>query len=185
MLPMASWGMTSTLLNLDFCALWNGALSFDQFVAEATTAQSLWRGVYRQARIPEWAATRAAAAAPLRLLVLAEDWCNDAVSTIPILARLADEVPGIELRILRRDAHPEVMERYLSDGARAIPIVIVLDLSCNELGHWGSRPAALEEWVGAHRALDKPTRNLEIRKWYARDRGASVLREVLDAGNGE
>jgi len=174
--------MSASLVQLDFCALWTTALSFDQFVVEASTAQSLWQGVHRQARIPEWAARQAAGMAPLRLLVLAEDWCNDAVSSIPVLARLAEEVPGIELRILRRDAHPEVMDHYLTDGARAIPIVILLDTECGELGHWGSRPAALQQWVAAHPDLDKPTRNLEIRKWYARDRGASVLREVLEAG---
>lgn len=176
--------MTTTLQAPDLCTSWDEGLSFGQFVAEATTASDLWAGVYRQARIPEWARDRAAAAAPLKLLVLAEDWCNDAVSTVPVLARLAAEVPGVELRILRRDEHPELMDQYLSGGARAIPIVILLDSACQEIGHWGSRPAALQEWVMAHRELDKPARNLEVRKWYARDRGESVLREVLELSGG-
>jgi len=176
--------MTTTLLAPDLCTLWDEGLSFGQFVAEATTAQDLWAGVYRQARIPAWARERAAGAAPLRLLVLAEDWCNDAVSTVPVLARLAAEVPGVDLRILRRDEHPALMDQYLSAGARAIPIVLLLDTACQEIGHWGSRPAALQEWVAAHPELDKRARNLEIRKWYARDRGESVLREVLELSGG-
>jgi len=177
--------MSTALAPLDFCSLWDTAISFNQFVDEATTAQELWRGVYRQARVPDWARREAAALAPLQLLVLAEDWCNDAVSTIPVLARLADAVPGVDLRILRRDEHPAVMDEYLSDGARAIPIVIALDTECGELGHWGSRPSALEAWVQAHRELPKPDRNREIRRWYARDQGNSTLREVLATAAGE
>lgn len=173
----------ATLTRLDFCALWQEGLSFDAFVAQASSNQDLWRGIHRQARLPEWALAAARAQAPRRWLVLAEDWCNDAVSVVPVLAALADAVDGIDLRILRRDEHPEVMDAYLSEGgARAIPIVIVLDEGCEELGHWGSRPAPLAAWVAAHAHLDKPARNLEARRWYARDRGHTTLREVLAIG---
>lgn len=175
--------MTTTLKALDFCALWEQALPFNQFVDEAAVNQELWRGIHRQARLPEWAIAEATRQAPRRWLVLAEDWCNDAVSVVPVLARLADEVDGVALRILRRDEHPAVMDEYLGeDGARAIPIVIVLNPLCEELGHWGSRPGVLQQWVMAHRDMDKPARNLEIRKWYARDRGETTLREVLGVG---
>lgn len=175
--------MTSaTLPLLDFCALWNEALPFATFVERAETKQAFWHGIYRQARLPSWAVAEARAQAPRRWLVLAEDWCNDAVSVIPILARLADEAPGVELRILRRDEHPEVMDQYLTDGARAIPIVIVLNEECEELGHWGSRPAPLQAWFEAHRDMEKAARTLEVRKWYARDQGHTTMREVLGVG---
>lgn len=172
-----------TLSRLDFCTLWEQALPFNRFVNDAAVNQDLWRGIHRQARPPVWAIAEATRQAPRRWLVIAEDWCNDAVSVVPVLARLADEVEGIDLRVLRRDEHPEVMDEYLgADGARAIPIVIVLDERCEELGHWGSRPGILQQWVMANRELDKPARNLEIRKWYARDRGETTLREVLEVG---
>lgn len=176
---------TATLSRLDFCALWNEALPFEDFVDQATVNQELWRGIHRQAQLPGWALEAARAQAPRRWLVIAEDWCNDAVSVVPVLARLAEAVDGIDLRILRRDEHPEVMDEYLSEGgARAIPIVIVLDDACEELGHWGSRPGPLAEWVAANRHLEKPARNLEVRRWYARDRGETTLREVLAVGRG-
>jgi hypothetical protein len=119
-------------------------------------------------------------ATPRKLLVLAEDWCGDASNTIPILARLVEEVPGLELRVLRRDEHPEVMDLYLTDGARAIPIVIALDSEYREVGHWGPRPAELQAWVMANREMiPKSDIYPLVRKWYARDRGESTLREVL------
>ena len=117
-----------------------------------------------------------------KLLVIAEDWCGDASSTIPVLARLVDAVPGLELRIVLRDEHPELMDRYLTNGSRSIPIVIALDEQFNELGHWGPRPRELQAWVMANR-LTVPKAELypQVRQWYARDRGETTLREVLDA----
>src|SRR5439155_1096326 len=88
---------------------------------------ALWTGVYHLARIPDWALARACEVGlPFRLLVLAEDWCGDASNTIPYVAKLGEQARCLEMRILRRDEHPAVMDRYLSGAARAIPIVIVL-----------------------------------------------------------
>ena len=83
--------------------------------------------------------------------MIAEDWCGDASSTVPVLAKLADAVPGLELRVILRDQHPEVMDRYLTNGSRSIPIVIALDEQFRELGHWGPRPRELQAWVMANR----------------------------------
>jgi hypothetical protein len=72
------------------------------------------------------------------------------------------------------------MDRYLTEGTRSIPLVILLDRDFNELGHWGPRPAALQGWVRANlKTMPKEERIREQRRWYARDRGESVLREVL------
>jgi hypothetical protein len=119
------------------------------------------------------------------LLVLAEDWCGDASNTIPVLAKVAERVPGLELRVLRRDEHSEVMDRYLTNGARSIPVVIALDTDFAELGHWGPRPAELQTWVMANKgSVPKAELYPQIRKWYARDRGDSTLREVLAVATG-
>lgn len=164
----------------DFEALWARAQTFDEFVASSPDHGELWAGVHRLARIPEWAEAAALASPPRRLLVLAEDWCNDGFSSIPVLARWAALSGALELRILRRDEHPEVMDRYLTDGTRSIPVVIILDEEFRELGHWGPRPRALQEWVLANRAsIPKDELRPQIRRWYARDRGESMLREVV------
>jgi hypothetical protein len=164
-----------------FASLWDSALSFERFVQESTEHCDLWTGVYRTARIPDWAQAAAAKlAGKFRLVVIAEDWCGDASSTIPIVARFAEAV-GIELRILRRDEHPEVMEAYLTNGARAIPVVVVLTEAMDEIGHWGSRPAELQAFVTGERALGRKSSAYfpDVRRWYAQDKGESTLREIL------
>jgi hypothetical protein len=166
----------------DFRSLWDQAQPFDAYVAASTQHRGLWEGLYRTARLPEWAVGALPAGALRRLLVLAEDWCGDASNTVPVLARLADAVPGLDLRVLRRDEHPEVMDRYLTNGSRSIPIVIALDEDFTELGHWGPRPAELQSWVLANRlTLPKTELYPLVRRWYARDHGESTLREVLAA----
>jgi hypothetical protein len=164
----------------DFKALWDLAMPFEGFVAASEQHKGLWEGIYRIVRVPDWAFQAVPLGTRLRLLVIAEDWCGDASSTVPMLARFADAAPGLELRVLRRDEHTELMDRYLTNGSRSIPIVIALDESYRELGHWGPRPSVLQAWVMENRpVVPKAELYPQIRKWYARDRGETTLREVL------
>lgn len=167
---------------LDFKGLWESALGFDAFLALSDKHRGLWDGIHRLARIPGWAIAAVPPGATLHLLVLTEDWCGDAVNTIPVLARFAEVTAGVELRIIRRDEHPEVMDRYLTNGARSIPIVVALDAAYRELGSWGPRPRDLQAWVMANRhTIPKTELYPQVRRWYARDRGETTLHEVLEA----
>ena len=166
--------------NVDFRSIWAQALTFEQFLVQSKEEhRSLWDGIYRHLRLPDWAA-EAAGGKARKLLVITEDWCMDASSTIPALVRLAEGVKGVELRIILRDQNLDVMQHYLTGTAKAIPIVIVLDQEFKELGHWGPRPLALQAWFQENRGvLSKEELVRERRRWYARDRGETTLREVL------
>ncbi len=168
---------------MDFPALWNAALPFAGFIASSELKhRGLWEGLYKLAKVPDWALATANGR-HVRLLAIAEDWCGDASNTLPVLARLAERAPGLELRLIKRDQHPELMDRYLTNGSRSIPIVIALDDQFREIGHWGPRPSALQRWVMNELRQGRPKTEIypDIRKWYARDRGETTLREVLEA----
>lgn len=116
-----------------------------------------------------------------RLLVLADDWCEDAVNTLPGIARLAEAAPNLELRVLGREEIPEIMDRHLTGTSRSIPVVILLDEQGEERGWWGPRPRSLQAWfeeVG--RPMDKADRYRELRRWYARDRGKTTAGEIAE-----
>lgn len=168
---------------LDFEEIWTRALTVREFLEKAKEPyRSLWEGIYRNARAPEWSATAVPAGTTLRMIMLAEDWCMDTNNTAPFLARFAEAVPGVSLRFLLRDENPEVMDRYLYNGSRSIPVVIILDEGCRELGHWGPRPAELQAWVKENKdTVTKEERLLHTRKWYARDKGETTIREVLQS----
>lgn len=165
-----------------FSALWETATPWTSFLRAEMEQYELWREVYDHVLIPGWALESFLRSPVRRVLVLAEDWCSDAANTVPVVARLAELVAGMELRILERDRYPEIMDRYLTDGTRSIPIVISCTAEFHELGHWGPRPAALQEWVLAKRKL-MPTaqRYAYAWKWYAKDRGETTLQELLTA----
>jgi hypothetical protein len=168
---------------LDFRKLWDQGLTFEKFVASCKAEHcGLWQGIYNLARVPEWARSAVPQGASRKLLAIAEDWCGDASNTVPIIAKFAEAVPGLELRVIQRDTYPEVMDQYLTNGSRSIPIVVALDQDFEEVGHWGPRPSELQAWVMANKAI-MPKAELypQVRKWYARDRGETTLREVLEA----
>jgi thioredoxin family protein len=71
----------------------------------------------------------------IKILVITEDWCPDSLRTIPVLARLVDGLPQVEMRVFLRDDNPDVMDQYLKRGQfRAIPVFAVFDEEMNELG---------------------------------------------------
>ncbi len=72
------------------------------------------------------------------------------------------------------------MNRYLTDGARSIPIVVVLDESGDDVAWWGPRPEELQAYFTAQRgSLEKGELYRDLRSWYVRDRGRTTLTEVL------
>ncbi len=161
---------------------WQGALPFEDFLPTARSHTELWNEVYRRARIPDDLLQRAAALRQhWHLLVLSEDWCGDAVNTVPIVARLAELSGTMELRILARDQNPDLMDTHLTGTSRSIPVVMALGSDFVEHGWWGPRPAELQAWfVAVGRGMEKSERYREIRGWYARDRGVSTVREVVE-----
>jgi hypothetical protein len=167
---------------LDFERWWQEAVPYERFATEVQDLRGLWEGIYRKARIPDWALETARTRGKgSRFLVINEDWCWDGANAVPYVAKLADAAGEMEVRIIGRDEHPELMDRYLTGGARSIPIVIVLDAGFRELGHWGPRPRELQAWAKANKGkVDKKEFYAEMRRWHVEDRGESVLREVLE-----
>jgi hypothetical protein len=156
--------------------------TFPEFLAHAVANADLWRGVYARAHVQDEAVARATTlGGPWHLLVLVEDWCGDAVNTLPVIARLAERVPGFDLRTLARDKNLDLMDAHLTNGAsRSIPVVMILDATYRERAWWGPRPAALQAFVmGEGRGMTKEDRYREVRRWYARDHGATTVDEIL------
>ena len=158
------------------------APEFSQYAAAAQKNADLWQGIYRTAQIPGDLLERASQlSASWHLLVLSEDWCGDAVNTIPMLAKFVEQVPSLDLRLLPRDQNLDLMDVHLSHGTRSIPVVIALDEEFSERGWWGPRPSSLQRWVRTEGLLlPKEDRYRRTRTWYARDRGRTTIEEVLE-----
>lgn len=162
---------------------YEAAMRLEEFIEAAEKNQEMWRSMYRRAEVPEEIVERLKKLpSPRYLLVLLEDWCGDAFNTVPAVARLAEAVPQLDLRVLRRDENLDLMDQHLTGTSRAIPVVIVLDETFEEIGWWGSRPKELQAWFLSEeaQAMPKEDRYREMRKWYARDRARSALTEIAE-----
>lgn len=120
-------------------------------------------------------------ALPQLWLALTEPWCGDSAQLLPCIAKLAALNPLIDLRILRRDENPDIMDQHLTDGKRGIPKLIAFDPRGNELFEWGPRPIAAAELFANERARGLPKDEIlrRLHQWYGADRGRSLEAELL------
>lgn len=155
--------------------------TFAQFMAKEFTNKLFWEQVFKRATVGGDVLRRASElGGSWHLLALNEDWCGDSVNILPYVAKLADAVPGFDLRIVRRDENLDIMDAHLTGTSRSIPIIILLDENFSECGWWGPRPSALQKWViDEGLKLPKDERYKQARAWYARDRGASTMNEIV------
>jgi len=169
---------------------WAAALPWAEYFATVEDKRDIWESNARRALVDEYAEARLSnLPGPRRILVLTEDWCGDAARTVPAIAKALDAAPLVEHRYLNSDTHPETIDRYLTHGGRAIPMVVAQDGEGNALGIWGPRPAALQALMRAQqRDLGPPAKGdpdamgkwyAPIMAWYARDKGRTTIEELL------
>lgn len=113
--------------------------------------------------------------------VITEGWCGDSAQVVPFLNKMAELSPNLDLKMILRDEHPEIMDQFLTNGSRSIPKLVALDSETLEvLGTWGPRPQEIQKIYMAERANleienDKATQNLHL--WYAKNKGKAIQSE--------
>lgn len=124
-------------------------------------------------------------ATPQVWLVITEMWCGDSAQNLPVLSALASIAPAIQVRIVRRDTHLALIDRYLTNGTRSIPKLIAFEaVPGMELFAWGPRPRTAQALVDGnklrpeHERLGKDELAAELHRWYNTNGGAEVQGEV-------
>ncbi len=120
---------------------------------------------------------------PLFWLTLTEGWCGDAAQNVPAIEKMAAENPLIQTRYLLRDNNLELMDEYLTNGGRAIPIVIWIDGETFEpIGRWGSRPKAIQEYFLELKAsgMEKAAILEEIQRRYNSDKELAIQADFAE-----
>lgn len=113
--------------------------------------------------------------------LITEAWCGDSAQNLPVIAAVA-AAAGIELRIVLRDENPRVIEQYLTNGTKSIPVLVVFDARSEQLFRWGPRPAAAQElmanWKAEPNGRDFEAFELEMHQWYTKNKGRDVQDEL-------
>ncbi|HSM07192.1 MAG TPA: thioredoxin family protein [Longimicrobiales bacterium] len=164
--------------------LWAQGVPFSTFLAEADRRVETWEGNWDRGREISAETLAAGRAIPgsWRLLVVAEDYCGDSANTVPYVARLAEALDNLEVRIVDSSEGRGVMEAYRTpDGRGATPTMVLLDASGAEAGCLVEQPQPLQQWwLGDARDVDEDERFERKYAWYDEDAGASTTAEVVE-----
>lgn len=118
-----------------------------------------------------------------KFVLLNEPWCSDGSFSQPVIQKIAEASDGaIELKILLRDKHPEVMDRFLTNGGKSIPKLVILNQANEVMGTWGPRPNELQTQV--IEMANNPDATLEDKikltnRWYNKDKGNALQMELI------
>ena len=115
-------------------------------------------------------------------ILISEDWCGDSAQNVPYIAKIADYSSKINLRIVPRDHNLDLMDKYLTNGARSIPKLIAFDEQGDELFQWGARPKEAQDLVTKLKNEGKnKTEFLEaLHLWYGKNRGKNLESEFVE-----
>lgn len=117
-------------------------------------------------------------------LVITESWCGDAAHIVPVLNKVAELNPNINLRIVIRDNNPELMDLFLTDGNKAVPKLIMIDNESEEvLDTYGPRPSEATGYVKRFKAANgalTPEFKEDLQHWYNNDKGMTVVEDITE-----
>lgn len=116
-------------------------------------------------------------------LVLTESWCGDAAQTMPIMQKIAEENSNIDLKVILRDEHLDLMQHFMYNNTLSIPKLIAIHADTQEIiGDWGPRPQKLTKIVETYKNENgslTPEFKEEIQVWYTKDKGQSTITDLV------
>ncbi|MDX1904486.1 MAG: thioredoxin family protein [Thermonemataceae bacterium] len=121
---------------------------------------------------------------PLVWLVLSEAWCGDAAQNLPLLNKMTEEnAENISLKIILRDENLAIMDKYLTNGGRSIPKLIILKKdTLEEIATWGPRPEPIQKLMQALKTegiKDYKIIAEKVQRAYNEDKNNSIQAEFL------
>lgn len=151
------------------------AKTYDEYIASNAHNREKFQDNLEKTVVPEDLAERYRALVarpdgPAKVLVIGEDWCPDVFRGMPVMARIA-EAAGMEMRVLERDQHMDVMQHYKAEGEfDSIPVFIFLTRDGRYLTHWIERPKqANAEMREAMSPIFGPSGTRQLTERYGRE----------------
>ncbi|MGK0390473.1 MAG: hypothetical protein ACI94Y_003226 [Maribacter sp.] len=117
---------------------------------------------------------------PMNWVLITEPWCGDAAHSHSFIKKTAELNPNISLTIQNRDTDSEI-DNYLTNGGKAIPILIARDTDGNDLFVWGPRPKEAQDIVMRQKndaTMTMDDKKIELQKWYNKDKGTMIQNEL-------
>jgi len=117
-------------------------------------------------------------------LVITEGWCGDAAQILPVINKIVIAAPDkFDLKLVLRDQNLSLIDNYLTNGGRAIPVLLVLNEDKKViLPKWGPRPALLQGLLAAWKKenTDPILIAEKLHGWYAKDKTQTTQLELIE-----
>ena len=117
-----------------------------------------------------------------KILVISEGWCGDAAMILPVVDGFFKEKN--EVRIIYRDQNLELMEKYLTNGAMSIPIILILNNTNEVTAHWGPRPKEgmqmLKKYKENQDTYSADDFHNDLQVYYTKNKGQDIIEEIID-----
>ncbi len=118
------------------------------------------------------------------ILVISEGWCGDAAQSVPVVNKLTENSSLLEMKVIFRDEDERLINQYLTNGAKSIPVVLILDAeNYKEIAHWGPRPKPLLPFLQKYKANPETYTHddfvLDLQNFYNEDKGHSIAEELV------
>lgn len=177
-------------------------MSTGEYIDQIKVNKEPFVEIYSGVNLPEEATSWADSLSnAINLAVFTADWCGDAVSTTPVILKLADSSEKVNLQVFNRDDDVPLADTFLPEHrAGTVPIFVVLDDDMNEVARFietanGLVPQidAMDESINAEtEGLDEAAqrqarrgRRMAHRVAHTQDWAEVILkefREVVDVG---
>ena len=177
-------------------------MSTGEYIDQIKVNKDPFVEIYSGVNLPEEATSWADGLSnAINLAVFTADWCGDAVSTTPVILKLADSSDNLNLQVFNRDDDVPLADTFLPEHrAGTVPIFVVLDDDMNEVARFIETANGLVPQIDAmDESINRDTEGLEEAAQRQARRGrrmahrvahtqdwAEVIlkefREVVDAG---
>ena len=118
----------------------DAAAGYDDYLATDPGKAANWTKIYEQSSLTD--AQRRLVEGftrEVRMLCLSGIWCGDCVQQGPLLARIAEANPCLDLRWLDRDEHKDLSEQLKINAGLRVPVVIFMAEDCEPVSIYGDR----------------------------------------------
>jgi Thioredoxin len=114
-------------------------------------------------------------------MVITENWCGDSAQNLPLIAKIAYENPNINLKIIGRDSHLDIIDNFPTNGTRSIPKLVAFNKKEDELFQWGPRPKKLQDlfYKFKNEGVEKNKIYKQLHVWYPKYGVEEVEKEFI------
>ena len=116
----------------------------------------------------------------LHLHFITEAWCLDACIILPLFRAIVAINEHISVNIYLRDSNEELMNQFLTNGSKSIPMVFGTDAEGNEQFRWGPRSMMAKSILEPIKEAEYSIKYKSLSEFYKSDLTMDIQEEWLN-----